>query len=289
MNNKKQQLDCLEWIDEYLNDARFGLRGKILLEEVSPYQRITIFESILYGKGLLLDGCWMTTELQEKHYHECLVHPALTSAKEIKKILIIGGGDGGTARECLRYESLEHIDMVEIDGLVVELSQKHLPLIGGSAWNDHRLNIHIQDGINWVDKAATNSYDVVIVDGSDPTGPAQGLFNKQFFEQCSRILRPGGIFATQSESPEAFKQVHIAIIRTLREVFNFADPLYGSVPIYPSGWWSWSFASAKEPRYLNPLLHRVQEISAKCEVWSARWQKGAFEAIPAFIERELKA
>ena len=285
MTKPKESLNT--WIDEYHKGVRYGLQGKILIDEKSPFQQITLIESQRYGKGLLLDNCWMTAEYQEKFYHECLVHPALCSAKNIFKVLIIGGGDGGTARECLRHEEIEHLDIVEIDARVVELSQKYLVSLGGQAWNDPRLHLNIEDGINWVANATTDSYDVVIVDGSDPNGPAKGLFNKKFFKDCKRILRPGGVFATQSESPEAFRDVHIEIIRIIREVFEFADPLYGWVPMYPSGWWSWTFASIDSPRYKKPISSRSAKISHTCELWSTRWQKGAFEAIPAFIEREL--
>jgi len=276
-----------DWIDEYHQGVRYGLQGKILIDEQSAFQRITLIESKRYGKCLLLDDCWMTAEHQEKHYHECLVHPALCSAKQLIKILIIGGGDGGTARECLRHKEIEHLDMVEIDGRVVELSQKYLPSLGGQAWEDPRLHLHIKNGIDWVSNAADASYDVVIVDGSDPSGPSAGLFNQTFLKNCKRILRPGGVFATQSESPEAFRTVHIETVRVIRQIFGFADPLYGWVPMYPSGWWSWTFASINGPSYKKPIFKRARQVSKGCEIWSIRWQQGAFEAIPAFIEREL--
>ncbi|KZR61964.1 polyamine aminopropyltransferase [Prochlorococcus sp. MIT 1303] len=275
------------WIDEHHQGVRYGLQGRVLVDEKSPYQRITVIDSNRYGKGLLLDGCWMTAEHQERHYHESLVHPALCSAAQLEKVLVIGGGDGGTARECLRYQGVKHLDMVEIDGRVVELSQKHLPSLGGHAWSDPRFQLNLADGIAWVANAADCSYDVILVDGSDPAGPAEGLFNQTFFEHCRRILRPGGVFATQSESPEAFRQIHIDTVRLIRQIFGYADPLYGWVPMYPSGWWSWTFAAIDGPRYRNPLPARAAAISSGCEIWSPRWQQGAFEAIPAFIEREL--
>lgn len=275
------------WIDEHHQGVRYGLQGRVLVDEISPFQRITVIESNRYGKGLLLDGCWMTAEHQERHYHEALVHPALCSANKLERVLVIGGGDGGTARECLRHHEVQHLDMVEIDGRVVELSKQHLPSLGGHAWSDPRLHLYLEDGIAWTTNAAEASYDVVLVDGSDPSGPAEGLFNEAFFKQCRRILRPGGVFASQSESPEAFKQIHIDTVRLIREVFGHADPLYGSVPMYPSGWWSWTFAAVDGPRYRNPLPARAAAISTSCEIWSPRWQQGAFEAIPAFMEREL--
>ncbi|MCP9800827.1 polyamine aminopropyltransferase [Synechococcus sp. RedBA-s] len=275
------------WVDEIHQGVRYGLEARVLLEQDSPYQRVTIIDSQRYGKGLLIDGCWMTAERQERHYHESLVHPALCAAASIERVLVIGGGDGGTARECLRHPGVRQLDLVEIDGLVVECAQRYLPTLGGGCWDDPRFQLTVGDGIAWVSAAATASYDVVIVDGSDPAGPAEGLFNRAFFEQCRRLLRPGGVFATQSESPESFREVHLATVRLLREVFGHADPLYGWVPMYPSGWWSWTFAAVDGPRYLQPRPERAEVVAAGCEIWSPRWQRGAFEAIPAAIERAL--
>ena len=275
------------WIDEELDGVRYGLAGRLITEEHSPFQRVTIIESDRYGRGLLLDGCWMTAERQERHYHEAIVHPALCGAASIERVLVIGGGDGGTARECLRHAGVRQLDLVEIDGTVVELSRRHLPSIGGGAWSDPRLALTIGDGIAWAAGAAAASYDVVIVDGSDPAGPAEGLFNRAFFEHCRRILRPGGVFATQSESPEAFRDVHLQMVRLLREVFGHADPLYGWVPMYPSGWWSWTFAATDGPRYRQIDPGRAAAVADGCEIWSPRWQRGGFEAMPAFIERAL--
>lgn len=275
------------WVDEEHEGVRYGLAGRVITERRSAFQRVTVIDSERYGKGLLLDGCWMTAERQERHYHEPLVHPALCAAEAIERVLVIGGGDGGTARECLRHPGVQHVDLVEIDGVVVEMSQQHLAGIGGGCWSDPRVRLTVGDGIAWVREAADASYDVVIVDGSDPAGPAEGLFNRAFFEHCRRILRPGGVFATQSESPEAFRDVHIATVRLLREVFGHADPLYGWVPMYPSGWWSWTFAATDGPRYRQPRPERAAAVAAGCEIWSPRWQGGGFEAMPAFVERAL--
>ena len=163
------------WIDEEHRGVRYGLAGERLVEETSPFQRISVISNERYGRGLLLDGCWMTAEQQERHYHEALVHPALCGASAIKRALVIGGGDGGTARECLRHSGVEHLDLVEIDGRVVELSQEHLASIGGSAWSDPRFKLTVGDGIAWAAEATEASYDVVLVDGSDPAGPAEGF------------------------------------------------------------------------------------------------------------------
>ena len=275
------------WIDEIFDGVRYGLEGTVVAEEQSAFQRVSIIESKRYGKGLLLDGCWMTAEGQERHYHESLVHPALCGAEAIDRVLVIGGGDGGTARECLRHGSVQELHMVEIDGLVVDWSRQHLPSLGGGCWTDPRFQLSVGDGIAWAAAAADASYNVVIVDGSDPAGPAEGLFNRAFFENCLRILKPGGVFATQSESPEAFRQVHIDTVKLLREGFGYADPMYGWVPMYPSGWWSWTFAATDGARYRQVQADRAAAIAAGCEIWSPRWQRGAFDAIPAFMERAL--
>ncbi len=129
MNNRLKASS--DWLDEYHQGVRYGLLGNLILEESSPFQKITIFESKRYGKALLLDDCWMTAEKSEKCYHECLIHPALCCSSQIDKILIIGGGDGGSARECLKYQEVKSIDLVEIDLRVIELSKKYLPNIGG--------------------------------------------------------------------------------------------------------------------------------------------------------------
>ncbi len=276
------------WIDEYQGNVRLGLKGRILLEEKTKFQKITIFKSNHYGNALLLDNCWMTAELQEKQYHECLVHPALCSAEKLDNVLIIGGGDGGTARECLKYDELEKIDLIEIDRRVIELSKQYLYKIGGESWNDKRLNIQIKDGISWVKNTTNNYYDAIIIDSSDPKGPAKGLFNKEFYENCYRILKPSGVFSAQTESPETFEKIHLDTIKMIRNIFKYADPLYGSVPLYPSGWWSWTFASIEKPRYKYPNLSRANKISKTCEIWSPKWQKGSFEALPANLERKLQ-
>ncbi len=277
-----------KWIDEYHQGVRYGLEGRVIVNETSNYQEITIIESHRYGKGLLLDGCWMTAEKADRHYHEPLVHPALCGAKKIEKVLIIGGGDGGTARECLRYKEVKQLDMIEIDNRVIELSKQYLPNIGGMAWNDSRLNLQISDGIEWVSNSIENSYDVIIVDGSDPIGPAKGLFNKRFLKNCMRILNKDGIFATQSESPESFREIHLETIKLIREIFNCSDTLYGCVPIYPSGWWSWTFATKDHPSYQYPMQTRSKLIESQCDIWSPKWQLGGFQAMPAFIKRELE-
>ena len=234
------------WIDEYHKGSRFGLNGKILIKKTSKYQEIIVIENEYYGKALMLDGCWMTSLKDEKYYHECLVHPALSSIDEKSNVLIIGGGDGGTARECVKYSQISKIDLVEIDEEVIKISKKFLKEIAGEAWNDKRLEINIDDGVKWVKKTKDNVYDVIFIDCSDPSEISNLLFSNSFYEECKRILKPKGILATQSESPESFKNIHINILKTLKNIFKVSETMYSFVPIYPSGIWSWTFASSED-------------------------------------------
>ena len=277
------------WIDEYHKGSRFGLNGQLLIRKNSKYQEIIVMENDYYGKALMLDGCWMTSLKDEKYYHECLVHPALSSIDEKSNVLIIGGGDGGTARECLKYSEIAKIDLVEIDEEVIKVSKKFLQEIGGKAWNDKRLKIHINDGVKWVEKTRDNFYDVIFIDCSDPSEFSKLLFSDSFYQECKRILTRNGILATQSESPESFKNIHIDILKTLKKIFRVSETMYSFVPIYPSGIWSWTF-SAKEELYLSKLnCKEALRIEQECEIWNLNFQNAAFKMMPNKIVKEINS
>jgi len=281
--------DTPTWVDEYHKSSRFGIYGKVLLKKNSKYQEIIIIESDYYGKALMLDGCWMTSLRDEKYYHECLVHPALNSIEKKSHILIIGGGDGGTARECLKYSQVEKIDLVEIDDEVIKVSKTFLKELGGSAWRDKRLTIHIADGGKWVEKTKDNSYDAILIDCSDPSEFSNFLFTDSFYKECKRILTKKGILATQSESPESFKNIHIHILKSLKKEFKSSETMYSFVPIYPSGIWSWTFASEEELNLSNPHSEEVTIIEKSCDIWNLNFQKAAFKMMPNKIIRELNS
>ena len=260
------------WIDEYHKGSRFGLNGKILIKKTSKYQEIIVIENEYYGKALMLDGCWMTSLKDEKYYHECLVHPALCRIDEKSNVLIIGGGDGGTLRECIKYTKISKIDLVEIDEEVIKISKEFLKEIGGKAWNDKRLKIHIDDGVQWVKKTKDNFYDVIFIDCSDPSEFSNLLFSDSFYKECKGILKPMGILATQSESPESFKNIHINILKTLKNIFKFSETMYSFVPIYPSGIWSWTFASSEDLSLSKQNYDEVVKIEKGCEIWNLNFQ-----------------
>ena len=217
------------------------------------------------------------------------VHPALSSIDKKSNILIIGGGDGGTARECVKYSQISKIDLVEIDEEVIKISKQFLKEIGGEAWNDKRLKIHIDDGVQWVKKTRDNFYDVIFIDCSDPSEFSDLLFSDSFYRECKRILKENGILATQSESPESFKNIHINILKTLKKIFRVSETMYSFVPIYPSGIWSWTFASEEVLNLSNQNYIETLRIEKGCEIWNLNFQNGAFKMMPNKIVKELNS
>ena len=275
------------WIDENHKDSRYGLKGKLVVRKKTAYQEIIILKTFEYGNALMLDGCWMTSDRDEKYYHECLVHPALSNLSKINTVLIIGGGDGGTLRECLKYKDITAIDLVEIDEEVINLSKHFLKKVGGNSWLDKRLKINICDGCKWVKNIKNNYYDAILIDCSDPSDFANGLFSTNFYKECKRILKEKGILATQSESPESFKKIHIEIIQSLKSIFKTSSTMYAFVPFYPSGIWSWTFASNNEKDFLIPKHNQIKSIENSCDVWNLNYQEGALKMIPNKILKEL--
>ena len=275
------------WIDENHKDSRYGLKGKLVVRKKTAYQEIIILKTFEYGNALMLDGCWMTSDRDEKYYHECLVHPALSNLSKINTVLIIGGGDGGTLRECLKYKDITAIDLVEIDEEVINLSKHFLKKVGGNSWLDKRLKINICDGCKWVKNIKNNYYDAILIDCSDPSDFANGLFSTNFYKECKRILKEKGILATQSESPESFKKIHIEIIQSLKSIFKTSSTMYAFVPFYPSGIWSWTFASNNEKDFLIPKHNQIKSIENSCDVWNLNYQEGALKMVPNKIFKEL--
>lgn len=275
------------WYDEeYNGTSRIGLKvTRTLFSGQSPFQKVDVIETEAFGRALLLDDAWMTSEFDEKTYHEPIAHVPMTVAPVIERVLIIGGGDGGTAREVLRYPGVKHVDLVEIDGMVVEVSQKYLSAIG-SAWEDPRLHVHIADGIAWVTQEQRELYDVIIVDGADPAGPAEGLFNRAFFEGCARCLTDKGVLTTQAESPDMMRDIHVAMIQTIGDVFPVVRPYYSPVMIYPGAQWSWIFAS-KGVQPEDMVEERVQAIEESAWLYNREIHR-AMLAVPNYIRRALK-
>jgi spermidine synthase len=274
------------WFEETFKDlVRLGLKVKAsLLHAASEYQTIDIVDTEPYGVTLLLDGAYMTSVADEYFYHEMLVHPVLTTAPAIARVLVIGGGDGGTVREVLRYREVEQVTLCEIDGAVIDACKQHLTEFQ-VPWSDPRLELRVQDGIAYLRDAADPPFDVILIDGSDPVGPAEGLFQSSFYRDCKQRLTPGGLLASQTEAPFFMRDDFVRIVKTLRSVFEHAHPYFAPVPIYPSGSWSFTVAGGgAEPA--APRAERLRQIESACRYYNRDIHRAAF-AQPSDIRRAL--
>ncbi|XP_049386665.1 spermidine synthase, partial [Solanum stenotomum] len=228
---------------------------KILFQGKSDYQNVLVFQSSTYGKVLVLDGVIQLTERDECAYQEMITHLPLCSIPNPKKVLVIGGGDGGVLREVSRHSSVEQIDICEIDKMVVEVAKQFFPDVA-VGYEDPRVNLHIGDGVAFLKNVPAGTYDAVIVDSSDPIGPAQELFEMPFFESIAKALRPGGVVATQAESIWLHMHIIEEIVANCRQIFkgsvNYA---WTTVPTYPSGMIGFMLCSTEGPAvdFKNPI------------------------------------
>ena len=265
----------------------FGIaieKDKDLYSETSPYQKVDVFSSRAFGNVLTLDGLMMVTERDEFFYHEMIVHIPMLTHKNPKNILVIGGGDGGTVRELLKHKSVEHIDMVEIDGLVVEASKKFFPTVS-SELNNPKVNVLIQDAVEFI-KDREDIYDIVLIDSTDPIGPGEGLFNEKFYNNVKRALKKGGIVTPQTEGPFAQSENMKKTYHLLRKVFKNVAPYCGPMPTYPGGYWSWGFCSddVEIPFDCTKIDEkRAQEIEKTCKIYNRMLHCAAF-MVPNFVK-----
>jgi len=223
--------------------SSIGFRTKQLLHaEKTPFQTIEIYETTDWGNLMVIDGCMMLTSRDNFIYHEMMAHPALFTHPRAKRVVIIGGGDCGTLREVLKHEEVESAIQVEIDERVTRLAERYFPELCESN-QDPRSQLLFVDGIQWMAECEPDSLDVIIVDSTDPVGPATGLFNEAFYASCLRTLRQGGLLTQQSESP----LVHNTLIKSMRTYmksagFHSVRTLLFPQPCYPTGWWSCTMA-----------------------------------------------
>lgn len=247
------------WFTDKDKDQALSLRftGDVLHDKQSPFQRVRVLESYKYGKLLTLDDMVMTTQKDEFHYHEMISHTAMFTHGEAKNILVIGGGDGGTVREILRHDCVEKVTMVEIDQEVINACKEHLPEIACELDNP-KLELIIDDGIAFVKNAKPKTYDIIIVDGSDPVGPAEGLFTAEFYRNCHAALKDTGILVSQGESPKFNEKVFAELNFTLKEVFGEDKTKISLfyVPTYPTGMWSFQYGFKGD---LDPL--KIKDVA----------------------------
>ena len=260
---------------------------KQLHTEQSDFQRIDVFESEEFGRFLTLDGYMMLTERDEFIYHEMITHVPMAVNPEIKSVLVIGAGDGGAVRELARYKTVEKIDLVEIDERVVEVCKEYLPQTA-CCFDDPRLTVHYQDGLKFV-RRCENEYDLIIVDSTDPFGPGEGLFTKEFYGNCYKALTEKGIMVNQCESP-FYKEDRIAMQRAHKRIvesFPISKVYQAHIPTYPSGHWLFGFASKR----LHPVKDydgkRWLELGIKTRYYNPQLHIGAF-ALPGYVQELLE-
>ncbi|AUS10540.1 spermidine synthase [Laceyella sacchari] len=243
--------------------------NKTLYHDKSEFQTLDVIETAEFGNMLVLDGMVMTTDRDEFVYHEMITHVAMNTHPNPKRVLVVGGGDGGAIREILRYPSVEQAVLAEIDGKVIEASKQFFPKIAGGL-DDPRVDIQVADGIQHV-RDNKGKYDVILVDSTEPVGPAVGLFQKPFYEEIYEALKEDGIMVAQTESPWFNRDLIRQVFRDISNTFPITRLYTASIPTYPSGLWSFTIGSKKydplavdeaklhrfDTRYYRPELHKA--------------------------------
>ncbi|MBI4061944.1 MAG: polyamine aminopropyltransferase [Elusimicrobia bacterium] len=271
------------WVDEtYQGVVRTGFRlKKRIFKGRSPFQEIEIVETAGHGRLLLIDGMTMVSERDEFVYHEMIAHPALFLHPKPRRVLVIGGGDGGTVRETLKHKSVESCTLVEIDALVVSASRRHLPRTA-AALSDPRVRVLIEDGVKFAAETR-EAFDVVIVDSTEPFGPAKELFGPSFYKDVRRILTKDGIVASQAGSPF----YEIATIKNLfgimRPVFPVVEACLFSNLTYPGGLWAFTLATKGLHPVRDFVAARVGASKMKLGWYNAEIHAGSF-ALPSFLK-----
>lgn len=270
-----------EWANENL-----GLTLKItnmVHEEQTPFQHIQIADTLEYGRLLILDGVFQTSVKDEWTYHEMISHVPLMLHPHPERVLIIGGGDGGVAREVCRHDCVTHVDLCDIDGRVIELSKEYFPTISTVLRNPpEKLHIHVGDGIAFA-KKVKDYYDVIIIDCSDPIGPGEGLFTRDFYRSAFTALRKDGLIVQQTESPIVQQHTVHDVFEAMNDVFPIVRMYYSHVPIYPACMHSFMLAS----KVYDPLTAEPRENAPEpMKYYNRRIQKSCF-VLPNFIKELL--
>jgi spermidine synthase len=269
------------WLTEDERDnLKISYRIKnVLFEEETPFQHVMVLDSYDFGPMLVLDGAVQTTSMDGFIYNEMIAHMPLSLHPSPRKVLIIGGGDCGAAKEAAKYETVERIDLVEIDEAVVRASKQYLPEVSGNL-SDPRVHYHFTDGVEFA-KQIRGEYDVIIVDSSDPVGPARQLFELDFYMNLHRGLNDTGLMVCQSQSPIFHADVMVQTYRRIGRVFPYSKLYTAVVPTYPGGLWSFTIG-AKHPL---PEPERIRFHKSAIYVNEATLRR-AFD-LPGFIENML--
>ena len=257
---------------------------KVYFEQKTEHQHLMVFHNAMLGRVMTLDGVVQTTEADEFIYHEMMAHVPIFAHGQARRILIIGGGDGGMLREVLRHDDVEHVTMVEIDSAVIDMAKEYLPNHSAGAFDDERAHIVIADGMDYVSKT-DDRFDVIISDSTDPIGPGEVLFTDDFYAQCKRILNEGGVMATQNGV--AFFQIDEVKTTSERMGQHFSDQTFYSaaVPTYYGGVMTFAWGSDKPALRavpLDELQRRFESAGFKTRYYSPQVHVASF-ALPQYI------
>jgi len=277
------------WFSEkYTDGVVFSIKvDKQLTSVQSEFQRIDVYESRDFGRILVIDGYLMLTEKDEFIYHEMIVHVPMAVHPNAERVLVIGAGDGGVVRELTRYDRVKKIDLVEIDEMVVNVCREFLPKTSCKL-DDERVSIYFQDGIEFV-KNSRNSYDLIIVDSTDPFGPGEALFSEDFYKNCYRALTDEGIMVNQHESPYyesdaiAMQSAH----KKISGIFEICHVYQAHIPTYASGHWLFGFASKKYHPVMDLNSGGWNKLGIKTKYYNTNLHLGAF-ALPNYVLELLK-
>ncbi|MCC7045580.1 MAG: polyamine aminopropyltransferase [Alphaproteobacteria bacterium] len=281
-----------EWFNETLHrdiGQRFAI-SRVIFRERTAHQDLVIFENPVLGRILALDGVVQTAENDEFIYHEMLAHVPILAHGRAKRVLIVGGGDGGMAREALKHQALERVTMVEIDRGVVDLCAAHIPSIGAAAFKNPRLDLVIADGAQYV-KTCAERFDVVIIDSTDPQGPGAVLFTREFYRDCQRCLTPGGILVTQNGVPFLQPGELRGTAARLKGLFADTGFYAAAVPSYYGGFMAFGWGSDRsDARRVQPdeLARRFAAAGIDTRYYTPALHAASF-ALPRYIERLLAA
>lgn len=274
------------WLEEklYPNLRMQLMADSVVYENKTEHQHLIVFENPMLGRVMMLDGIVQTTERDEFIYHEMLAHTPILAHGSAARVLIIGGGDGGMLEEVLKHRAVEKVTMVEIDRTVIDIALEHFRLICGDAFDDPRTDLVIADGVEFV-RSSSETYDVIIVDSTDPVGPGEVLFTESFYADCRRRLRPGGILVTQNGVPFFQADELRASMRRLRRSFADVTCFAAAVPMYVGGVMTFGWASddpAAKAVPVDILDERFRGTGIATRYYSPDVHRGAF-AIPPYI------
>lgn len=271
------------WFTETIHDVvgtTIKVREKIFSGR-SNYQKIEIVDTYQFGRALILEDSVQLTEKDEFIYHEMISHVPLFTHPNPEHVLVIGGGDGGTVRELMKHPTVARAKLVEIDPLVIEKSKQFLPFVSCEMENP-RVEVIVQDGIQYV-KRHKRTFDVILIDSTDPVGPAVGLYQKEFFEDVHEALKDDGIMVSQSESPFFDRDVVRELYAVLKPLFPIRKMYLAPIPSYPSGFWSFAFCSNKHDPIVDNRCDNLRRLNLSTRYYNEAIHQAAF-AIPNFIQ-----